>query len=203
VSSEPNAVESAASDQRVIDDVDTLKVVADPLRLQILLEAIDRPVTVKELAATLGVPQTRLYYHVKLLEKHGLISVVGRRMVSGIEERSYRSPANGWTISRDLLADAVAAGLLTALFDLTRAEIEVSLANSSAAPGEPDSDVPLLTFNRTWLSEEEVAEIQEAMRAIFDRYPLSEPGPGKTEYKGVYAMYRAPQPAEERADDAP
>jgi DNA-binding transcriptional ArsR family regulator len=168
-----------------------------------MLETIDAPRTVKELAAKLGVPQTRLYYHVKLLEKHGLIYVAGRRMVSGIEERSYRSPANGWTISKDLMADAVLSGLLAALFDLTRAELEIALANSASEPGEPDGDVPLLTFTRLWLSSDEVATVQRGFQEVLERFATSEPGPGKSEYNGAFALYRTTRPTMERLADAP
>ena len=191
-------------DQFVIEDAETIKVIADPLRLRLMLETIDAPRTVKELAATLDVPQTRLYYHMKLLEKHGLISVAGRRMVSGIEERSYRSPANGWTISKDLMADAVFSGLLAALFDLTRAELEMALANSNAEPGNAESDVPLLTFTRLWLSEDEVIEVQRGFQQVLERFATSEPGPGKSEYNGAFTLYRTKlRPTEEPSVDAP
>src|ERR1700757_2392666 len=88
----------------VIEDVDTLKVLADPVRLRIHFE-LEEPRTVKELAAALHMPQTRLYYHVKRLEKAGLIGVVSRRTVSGIEERTYRTTARSTTVSPTLGAE--------------------------------------------------------------------------------------------------
>ena len=56
----------------VIDDVATLQVVADPLRLRLLEQLRREPQTVKQLAAALDVAQTKLYYHIKLLEEHDL-----------------------------------------------------------------------------------------------------------------------------------
>src|SRR5918999_1705814 len=97
----------APDEQIVLEDLDAVRAVADPLRLRILFETTYTGHTVKELAATLGVPQTRLYYHVKLLQRHKLLTVVDRRMVSGIEERRYRSAAGGFTISPSLLGEAV------------------------------------------------------------------------------------------------
>src|SRR5688572_2626952 len=93
--------------QFVLESLDAIKAVADPLRIRILFETTYFSRTVKELAALLDVPQTRLYYHVKLLERHGLLTVVERRMVSGIEERRYQSPTNGFTISPKLIGEAV------------------------------------------------------------------------------------------------
>ena len=76
---------------KVLDAADALAAIADPLRARIF-KALAAPMTAKQLAAQLRVPTTRLYYHLKVLEQHGFIAVVSRRLVSGIEER---------TISRD------------------------------------------------------------------------------------------------------
>ena len=42
-----------------------------------------------ELAAELGIPRTRLHYHVNVLEKHGIIRVASTRVVNGATERRY------------------------------------------------------------------------------------------------------------------
>ncbi len=47
--------------------------------------------TVKELAAELGEPQTKLYRHIKHLESAGLIHAVASRVVSGIVEYRYQA----------------------------------------------------------------------------------------------------------------
>jgi DNA-binding transcriptional ArsR family regulator len=88
--------EQAAQPQavRLVEDVDTLKAMADPTRLAIL-SALIRPgdpvMSVKELAAELGEPQTKLYRHVRQLLEAGLIRVAATRMVSGILEQQYQT----------------------------------------------------------------------------------------------------------------
>jgi DNA-binding transcriptional ArsR family regulator len=78
-----------------ISDLETLKVISDPLRVQ-MLERIGlasdtgRLTTVKQLSEDLDIPQTKLYYHIKLLEKHNLIQVAETRVVSGIIEKHYQ-----------------------------------------------------------------------------------------------------------------
>jgi DNA-binding transcriptional ArsR family regulator len=94
---EPVAIRSVAS-------VDMLRALADPTRLAILSVLMERhdelPVmSVKELAARLGEPQTKLYRHVRQLETAGLIRVASTRLVSGIVEQRYQ--AN----QRDLMFD--------------------------------------------------------------------------------------------------
>src|SRR5437870_4212224 len=75
----------------ILDTVERLKAMADPIRIRFVLELLDGPRTVREVAEALDVPPTRLYYHLRILERHGLVKVANRRMVSGIEERSYRA----------------------------------------------------------------------------------------------------------------
>ncbi len=88
--------------EQVIDDLETLKVLADPLRLRIR-ELMVQPSTVKQIAAELDIPATKLYYHVNLLEKHGLITVVDSRLVSGIMERVYQVAAYRVQVAPHLL----------------------------------------------------------------------------------------------------
>jgi len=81
---------------RTVDNVDVLKAMADPTRLAILAALMKsrtgRPImSVKELAAELGEPQTKLYRHVRQLEAAGLIEVASTRMVSGILEQRYQA----------------------------------------------------------------------------------------------------------------
>ncbi|MEU9079448.1 ArsR/SmtB family transcription factor [Kitasatospora sp. NPDC004745] len=78
--------------ERQVADPAVLKAMADPLRLAILgalSSARGRPLTAKEIAAELGEPQTKLYRHIKQLEKAGLVLVAGTRLVSGIVESRY------------------------------------------------------------------------------------------------------------------
>jgi DNA-binding transcriptional ArsR family regulator len=99
---------------RVIEDVETLKALADPVRLAILRVLMEgaretpRIRSVKELAAELGEPQTKLYRHVKQLEARGLIQLAETRLVSGIVEHRYR--AGQWSL--DMEADFFRPGAL-------------------------------------------------------------------------------------------
>src|SRR5688572_20963009 len=90
---EATGLESTAgnepADVRYIRDVETLRAISDSTRVRILEAMVQRlnPAwSVKELAAVLGMPQTRLYHHVELLLERDLIRAVERRVVSGIIE---------------------------------------------------------------------------------------------------------------------
>jgi DNA-binding transcriptional ArsR family regulator len=116
----------------VIDSLETLKVVADPLRLRVLELLRGQPHTVKQLAAALRVPLKKLYYHVNLLEEHELIRVSATRVVSGIIEKQYQVTAYRLSVDRSLLSPAAEAhddgldAFLSMILDHTKSEIKKS-----------------------------------------------------------------------------
>jgi predicted ArsR family transcriptional regulator len=120
-------------DQVVIDDLETLKVLSDPLRMQIAELMSHQPRTVKQVAKELGTTPHKLYYHVKLLEDHGLIRVVETRLVSGIVEKHYQITAKEIVVADGLLSvrkpegKSDIEGLISSILDGTKADFIRSL----------------------------------------------------------------------------
>jgi DNA-binding transcriptional ArsR family regulator len=172
--------------------VAALKALADPLRLQILIELLD-PKTVKEVAAVVGGSPTRLYYHVNILEKAGLIRVVSRRKVSGIEERRYRT-VERWSLAPDMTASLVTEGIVKALMDVVRAEVELALlAKTDREIGEPGSPVVVFGLSRLALSVEEAAELQGRIEGLLKEFGAEgPPGPGRRLHHALFAAYLPP-----------
>lgn len=97
---------------RTVDDVEVLKAMADPTRMAILTALMrsgrDLPImSVKELAAVLGQPQTKLYRHVRQLEAARLIKVAATRLVSGILEQRYQACQRELTFGQGFLREHV------------------------------------------------------------------------------------------------
>jgi DNA-binding transcriptional ArsR family regulator len=119
-----------------ITDLETLKVVSDPLRMQILdriglANQLGELRTVKQLAEEVDTPASKLYYHINMLEKHGLITIADTQIVSGIIEKHYQVTAHSITIDRELFsagtgrdekAEAIIS-LLDSTLDATRADM--------------------------------------------------------------------------------
>ncbi|MET8697578.1 helix-turn-helix domain-containing protein [Kitasatospora sp. NPDC004723] len=108
VNADGGAVAPAVLKERRVEDAATLKALADPLRLAILdvlMAAGDSgPLTAKEIAAALDEPQTKLYRHIKQLEKVGLIGVAGTRLVSGIVESRYAPAQASLRVAPEIFA---------------------------------------------------------------------------------------------------
>lgn len=119
----------------VISDLETLRALSDPIRLQILEALTKQPRTVKQIAKILGSSSTKLYYHIAQLEERGLIRVVDTRIVSGIIEKQYQAIAHSFSVQRSLLnlneqdtaeGDNTFLAHILSLFDTAKAEISRS-----------------------------------------------------------------------------
>jgi predicted transcriptional regulator len=87
----------------MVNDLETLKTLTDPLRMQILELLDPAPQTVNYVAERLGLAASRLYYHFNLLESIGLIEVVRTRTVNNIIEKYYWVTADEIEINADLM----------------------------------------------------------------------------------------------------
>jgi DNA-binding transcriptional ArsR family regulator len=102
------------------------RALADPLRIQ-LFEALWRgPRSVKELAAEVGLAPDRLYYHLRQLERAGIVEVAEyRRLASGQAERVYRKaevePPSDTSSPEEL------AGFFGSVLDATKADVTAAL----------------------------------------------------------------------------
>lgn len=151
---------------KVIDDLGTLRVLSDPLRLRLIEALGGEPTTVKVLARVLGVKPNRLYYHVNLLEEHGLIRVTETRLVSGIVERTYGLVARHFAVSDDLALPAeVKRDITDTLFRVVGAELGEAL--EAHARGGPSAVAGRMQL---WLTDHERAGFEEQLAELVATY---------------------------------
>jgi DNA-binding transcriptional ArsR family regulator len=94
----------------VVEDLETLRVLTDPLRLQILEVLNQNPQTVGQVADKLGLASSRLYYHFNMLEERGLIKVVETRTISNMIEKIYWVTAEEIEFNKELLNFSLEGG---------------------------------------------------------------------------------------------
>lgn len=113
-----------------LETMEQVELLGDDLKVAIIELAI-QPTTVSELAASLGVPRTRLYHHVKRLVEHGFLRVVRQRSKGPVVESVYQTAALTYRPSRQLLASLssaeVGAALLSIVFGPAKAEFVAAL----------------------------------------------------------------------------
>ncbi len=160
----------------IIENVDALKMIADPLRLQIMRN-LDKPRTVKDLAERLDIPATKLYYHVNQLEKHNIIRVVDTHIVSGIIEKHYQVTAKTYHVSRTLLKGTKDSQeqmevVLSAIFDTAKTEMRQSiqaglLTVDEAVEAKRDG---LIWHGSMNLSPEKFAELNGRLQSVLEEF---------------------------------
>ncbi|WP_051791101.1 ArsR/SmtB family transcription factor [Amycolatopsis jejuensis] len=115
------------NDRKRADLQSTRRVLADPLRIRLLEALATEPQSVKELAEWVGMAADRLYYHLRQLERAGLVEVCEyRRIDGGKVERVYapvaaEPPAEG-------SSPAEIAEFLGQMLQVTRVDVSDAFA---------------------------------------------------------------------------
>lgn len=201
----------AAAGLAVVGRQEAAGALLDPTRRRIL-EALKDPGSSTSVAATLGLPRQRVNYHLRTLEKAGLVEEVGRRQRRGLEERLVRATATHYLISPEAVGrlggtPADAADRFSATYQvavaartirevaamaelarvagkrLTTLSIDTEVAFSTPAARASFADELLLTINTL------VAKYHDPAAANNRRYRL---------FAGAHPVYRPDGPAPQR-----
>jgi len=155
---------------RVVSDPTALKALADPLRLHLLeLLGMDpaRTWTVKELAAEMGQPVTKLYHHMKLLESAQLVLDAETRVVSGIVEHRYRCAQRRIKLDESMFGGA---GTRAATIAAATGVVEQARADLESYLERPDADAEQVSIGRALarLTDAERAAVMKQIEQIID-----------------------------------
>jgi DNA-binding transcriptional ArsR family regulator len=90
-------------DVAVIEDPAAAEASLDPIRAR-LLAALAEPGSAATLAGRVGLPRQKVNYHLRALEKHGLVELVEERRKGNMTERVLRATASSYVISPMALA---------------------------------------------------------------------------------------------------
>lgn len=86
-----------------LENVEQLRAISDELRIRIMDTLAHQQMTVTQLGERFGLAPARVHYHVRELEKVGLVKLVETRENKGILEKYYRSVAKGTSVPDALL----------------------------------------------------------------------------------------------------
>ncbi len=90
-------------DVAVIEDPAAAEVSLDPVRARLLAELAE-PASATMLAGRVGLARQKVNYHLKTLERHGLVELVEERRKGNVHERMVRATAASYVISPAALA---------------------------------------------------------------------------------------------------
>jgi DNA-binding transcriptional ArsR family regulator len=90
-------------DVTVIENPAAAEASLDPVRSRLLAE-LSEPGSATSLAARIGLPRQQVNYHLRTLERHGLVELVAERRKGNMTERVLRATAASYVISPAALA---------------------------------------------------------------------------------------------------
>ena len=158
-----------------IDNLKTLGLFSNPLRRQIFEVIISRPLSAKEIGEKLGINFAKLYYHLNLMEKAGIIQVEDERIASGITEKYYRAIAKQIQIAPNLLSSGINSGkqsinqVLLSTLETTEKDIERSL-HAQYAELEEDTNVIFISRQLSYLTDEQANKFYEKLNFLIKEY---------------------------------
>ncbi len=90
-------------DVAVIDDPAAAEAALEPARATLLAQ-LTEPASAAMLAAAAGLPRQKVNYHLRMLERYGLVELVEERRKGNVTERLLRAAAASYVISPSVLA---------------------------------------------------------------------------------------------------
>lgn len=173
-----------------INTLEQLRAVADPLRIQIIDLLISRPMTVTQLGEALGLAPAKIHYHVRELEKVGLLQLVEKREKGGVLEKYYQPIARDFSVSKDLFLTASPDDSLAALgayIDQVKGDF---LRACRVALERKDGQTPLtLGGSRLYITPEEHKQLFDQVIALLKPYENRRSIEGEQEVSATVIIY--------------
>ena len=192
-------------DVAVIDDPAAAEIALDPVRARLLAELAE-PASAAMLAGRVGIARQKVNYHLRELERHGLIALVEERRKGNVTERLVRATARSYVISPAVLADLrpdparspdrLSARWLLALAARLVHEVGALIAGAARA-GKPLATFGLDAEVRFASAADRAAftgELTATVAALVSRYH-DESAPRGRAHRVVVALHPSPKPA--------
>ena len=165
-----------------LETVEQLRVFADALRQRILEALSGRPLTAKQLATLLREPPARVHYHVRELERVGLVRLVETREKKGILEKYYSAVARNFSIPATLLRTLPADEQVQEMGLLLSRVTQGFLDAFASSQGRSDPGTCSLSVSSVWLTADEYDRLVRELGELLERYAHGEREGDRREY---------------------
>lgn len=157
-----------------LQTIEQVRALADELRVRIVKQLALQAMTVTQLAELFGEAPNKLHYHVRELERVGLLKKVETREKGGILEKYYRAIARDIEVPKTLLSGLASDEGVSMLNDviqpyfraITRAGGEIMRLSSEDQP-EP---VFHFTPGHYWMTRDEFSQLSEQINTLLQPY---------------------------------
>jgi len=169
-----------------LETIEQLRAIADPLRARIFEALARRPLTVKRVATLLGEAPAKIHYHVREMERVGLLKLVETRERGGILEKDYRAVAHELGTTLSLLQtqpDEVIAAARDSIHLITQSFLRALARATQQEPTEEESVLSMLTIENTtlWVTASEYTSLMFQVMKLLEPYNTPRGVPGERE----------------------
>ncbi|HEU5367176.1 MAG TPA: helix-turn-helix domain-containing protein [Ktedonobacterales bacterium] len=157
-----------------LETLEQLRAAADPLRVRIVAHLSRQAMTVTQLAGVLGEVPAKLHYHVRELEKVGLLKLVETREKGGILEKYYRAVAKTINAPGTLFQDVPPDEVEGMLNEVTQPFFQGFIQTTqhmlrTQAWDDPDQRL-VLSPEYYWMTADEFRQVNRQIDALLNPY---------------------------------
>ena len=173
-----------------INDLETIRLLSDPLKLRLLQAFADSAKTTKQVATELSESVTKLYRHVDALLDAGLLEIVDEQQKRGTIERTFRAVARRFEADHSLFSGDASEDGAEAVREVLRGG-ETELLNALANASDDEHSQPIFMRIRGKASPEQIAELRKTLNAWVESIPSDDEAPDEDAqgYGGIIAFY--------------
>ena len=147
-------------DLLVLRDLECVKAIAHPRRIDILNAFDKEPLSAKQLSEMLDEPHAKINYHIKTLYNVGILELVEEKIKSGIVEKYYYPTANNVVMSRKIIDYPASEDGKVSISDFEDTIENFYIAVEKGALKLEN----VLEYRDIKLSDSEIAELQKTMK---------------------------------------
>ncbi|MDE3228656.1 MAG: helix-turn-helix domain-containing protein [Chloroflexota bacterium] len=198
-----------------LETVEQLRGIADPLRIRIFEALAQRPLTATQLGDELQIAAPKAHYHVRELERLGLVTLAESRERGGIVEKYFRAVARNLTVPPQLLQTAepeeVAAAVNEIFANLSQSFLAALRRELPGGSADENTGLgPGMESATVWMTRDELAKTLKAAMETLEPYRTRRGVPGEREgqvtvitFDARNAEADAPTPSTGSAQPAP
>jgi DNA-binding transcriptional ArsR family regulator len=188
-----------------IETVEQLRAISDALRIRIMNVLEKQPMTATQVGEELDMPAAKVHYHVRELEKVGLLELVETREKGGILEKYYQPIAHDIRINKTLLfskTDETQAAFRELLDQISNGYLRA--VRQALANDDPDIHHGLgIHLEHLYLTDDELRNLSVQINELIQ--PFSKRRNIDGEYEVVFSqmMYPDSEEPEDKTEEKP
>lgn len=191
---------------KTLSTPEEIKAVTDPYRSEILgtFKQIGEPATVKQVADKMGEVPAKVHYHVKKLEKVGILKLVRTQEIKGIVAKFYEPIADSFKLqAKDnnqttinifktqlerAVHNAYESSKEVIIKEIRKADIDDFGENEKEDEEDDQVDALIGSISSLRLSQEELQEVKAFFTSLSEKSKANKNDTSKKKYHFFYSM---------------